>query len=124
MKVRVCFVIIGIVSLLNFNFYASSTILEDFEDITEWDLRGVEVETDSGNSRVSVDGEGSISKEFCYNLDSEPYTSINIPEIDSGVSWNIDILTGGQTYTLQKLSRNYNKFDESNDQFMYPLYML
>ncbi len=118
---KMSFIVIFLVAIFDVNYSASTYELENFDDVSEWNQTDVEIKNSSGISEINVAGKGSISKEFCYEIDSAPYISLNIPSIDTGVSWNLEIITNDQLFTLQKFSQNYNKFDVNTDQFIYPL---
>lgn len=121
MKQKIYFLVISFIFVLNLNFSASTLELEDFNNLDDWNQSNVQVEDNSGTSLVSVDGLGTISREFCYDINSVPYLSINIPQNSPELTWSIDIEADGTSFELQSSSQNYNQFDSTIDQFIYPL---
>lgn len=121
MKRKICFFVVGLIVILNVKVSASSNELANFNDLSKWDKSGVTIKNKSETAEITVNNEGSISQEFCYNIDSFPYLVINIPKMDAGISWNLEVLSDNQAFILQKTTENYNQLNQENDQFIYPL---
>lgn len=121
MKDKIYFLIICFTFIFNVDFSASSVELENFDSIDEWNQTGVEVTEADGVSKLTVANEGVISNEYCYDILNAPYLSINIPEIEGELLWDITIEADNTNYSLQSPSSNYNEFNANVDYFIYPL---
>lgn len=121
MKDKIYFLIICFTFIFNIDFNASTVELENFDSIDEWNQSGVEVTEADGVSKLAVTNEGFISNEYCYDISAEPYLSINIPQIEGNLLWDIVINADNTNFSLQSPSSNYNEFDANVDQFIYPL---
>lgn len=115
--VSLCVIVFGMMGL---TFNASEVTIEDFTDVSDWEQRGIEISYLGNSTSVEVQGEGSLSREFCTDLNSMPYLAIKIPNIQGDLLWNIEVGSDVGDYVLQEYTSNINNPEWKYDKFVYP----